>query len=171
MASLLDIAPLIETVSVGGHDIEVFGLPDAGLSDLFARFPELRKVAVGGRIEIEQIIAMGGEVPCAIIGWGCVAPDAGETRSQMRELAHRAEKVANRLPLESRAELLAAVYRLTFPNGFAACAEKLMALVAMFSDGDAALPTAPDSKSRKSSSTSSNAGTTRTASGGARHAN
>ncbi len=135
MASLLDIAPLTETVSVNGKDVDVFGVSAQGVVNLIARFPEARKMMAGREVDIEKLLAMGGEAVAALIAAGAGMPGNP-----------KAEEMAGRLPLDVQIDFLAKILKLTLPNGIAALGEKLAALGAAAGVEAGALPKAPDTK-------------------------
>jgi hypothetical protein len=83
MASLLDIAPIVVTVSVRGQDIPVTGLPVAKFAELLRDYPTLRSMIDGawkrGGVSIDAK-ALFAEVPDAvhdIIASGVVDRTAG----------------------------------------------------------------------------------------------
>jgi hypothetical protein len=117
MVGLIDIAPRTETVVVQGTPVPVHGISAKGLAYLLGRFPELRKLMTGQEVEIEQLMAMGGDAVAAIIAAGCGYP--GD---------QHAEEVAAKLTIEAQIDLLSAVLRLTLPGGFGPFVEKLTAL-------------------------------------------
>ena len=117
MVGLIDIAPRTETVEVQGAPVAVHGISAKGLAHLLGRFPELRKLMTGQAVETDQLMAMGGDAVAAIIAAGCGYP--GD---------EKAEGVATSLAIDSQADLLAAIVRLTLPAGFGPFVEKLTAL-------------------------------------------
>jgi hypothetical protein len=117
MVGLIDIAPRIETADVQGTQVPVYGISAKGLAHLLGRFPELRKLMTGQEVEIEQLMAMGGDAVAAIIAAGCGFP--GD---------QAAEDVAASLTLEAQVDLLSGTLRLTLPGGVGPFVEKLNAL-------------------------------------------
>jgi hypothetical protein len=117
MIGLIDIAPCAETVAVQGTPVPVHGISARGLAHLLGRFPELRKLMTGQEVEIEQLMAMGGDAVAAIIAAGCGYPGDQD-----------AEDVAAKLTIGAQVDLLSAVLRLTLPGGFGPFVEKLNAL-------------------------------------------
>ena len=117
MVGLIDIAPRIETVDIQGEPVAVHGISAKGVAHLLGRFPELRKLMTGQAVEADQLMAMGGEAVAAIIAAGCGYP--GD---------EKAEDVAGRLAIDTQADLLAAIVRLTLPAGLGPFVEKLTAL-------------------------------------------
>lgn len=117
MASLLDIAPLTESVTVRGTDIPVTGVSAKGIAHLMARFPEIREMMVGREVSVDRLMEIGGDAVAAIIAAGTGHPG---------EPDH--EKAAAGLGLEEQADLLAATLRITLPRGIGPLVEKLAAM-------------------------------------------
>lgn len=155
MVGLVDLAPAIETVSVRGKQVPVYGVSAKGIAYLLARFPELRALMAGREVAAEQLMAMGGDAVAAIIAAGCGYPGDPE-----------AEKVFGLLPADTQADLLSPVLRLTMPQGVGPFVEKLGALGGIL--GAAPSTAAPATKSAKRSTTSSAPATTSDSSGNAR---
>jgi hypothetical protein len=114
MVGLLDIAPLTQTITVRDHPIEVAGVSAKGVAQLLLRFPELRALISGREVGLDQLLALGGDIIAAVIAAGCGVP--GD---------ERAEAAAGRLGLDDQAELLAAIMKLTMPQGIGPFVEKL----------------------------------------------
>ncbi|RWO23369.1 hypothetical protein [Mesorhizobium sp.] len=134
MPDLLSIAPLTETVPVRGAKANVCGVPVKAIAGLLARFPDLRKMWATGKWDADQLLGMSDEVIAALIAAGCSNLD---------------EANAGNLALDEKAELLAAIIRVTMPRGPGPFVATLTALMGTVRVG--ASPTAPASKSRKSS--------------------
>ena len=117
MASLLDIAPLTETVSVRGTDIPVTGVSAKGIAHIMARFPEVREMMVGREVSVDRLIELGGDAVGAIIAAGTGNPGDPDH-----------ERIAAGLLLEEQADLLAAILRITLPRGVGPLVEKLTAM-------------------------------------------
>lgn len=117
MASLLDIAPLTETVSVRGTDIPVTGVSAKGIAHIMARFPEVREMMVGREVSVDRLIELGGDAVGAIIAAGTGHPGDPDH-----------ERIAAGLLLEEQADLLAAILRITLPKGVGPLVEKLTAM-------------------------------------------
>lgn len=133
MPDLLSIAPLTEIVDVRGAEAIVKGVPVKAIAGLLARFPDLRKMWATGKWDAEQFLSMSDDVIGAVIAAGCANID---------------EENAANLALDEKADLLAAIIRVTMPRGpgpFMATLTGLMGTV-----GGGASPTAQPSKSRKS---------------------
>lgn len=160
MVGLLDIAPLTEKVSVGGKHLAVYGISAKGLVSLIARFPEIRLLMNGKEVDVASLMAIGGEAISAIIAAGVGFP--GDDKQ---------EDAAGRLPLETQADILAAIIKVTLPNGVGPFIDKLTAMLAVKGDGAGALAKALATKSPKPSSSSPSAGKTKNASGTQRRAN
>jgi len=144
MTSLLDIAPLTETVSVGGKDVDVYGLSAEGLVNLIARFPEVRQLLGGGKrgagLGVEEVLDLGGKVVASIIAAGCGLPGNKE-----------AEVIASRMGLDAQADFIGKIMKLTLPNGLAPLVAKLTAIGAIVEIEDEALPKVLAMKSQRSS--------------------
>jgi len=116
MVSLLELAPQTETVSVGGKNVDVFGISLEGVVKLLNRFPALQKVAMGNKLTPKEIIEIAPEAVGAIIAMGCgVSGENGEI-------------VANQLAVEIQMDFLTAIGRLTMPSGLRPFIAKLEAL-------------------------------------------
>ena len=141
MAGLVDIAAVIETVTVAGTPVEVPGISAAGVATLLARFPELRKLMSGIEVSPEDLLKMGPAALAAVLAAG-----TGEPGNE------KAEATAARLTLGDQADLLAAILRVTLPGGLDPFVEKLAGLGLLMESG-AVKPSgkAPASKSRKRS--------------------
>lgn len=159
MVGLLDIAPLTEKVSVGGKQLAVYGISAKGLVSLIARFPEIRQLMNGREVDVGSLMNIGGEAISAIIAAGCGYP--GDDKQ---------EEAAGRLPLETQADILAAIIKVTLPNGVGPFIEKLTAMLAVKGDGAGALQKALATKSPKPSSSSPSAGKMKNGSGTPRRA-
>ena len=70
MVGLVDIAPATERVTVRGQEVEVFGVSAAGVAQLLARFPDLRKLFSGREVGADEIMDVGGDLVAAIIAAG-----------------------------------------------------------------------------------------------------
>lgn len=140
MVGLVDIAPAVERVSIRGQEVEVFGVSAAGVANLLARFPDLRRLFSGRDIEVDQLVAMGGELVCAIIAAGTGAPGDEAT-----------EAAAGRLSIDEQVDLLATILRVTLPKGVGPFMEKLLGLGSSLGDaGQAATARATTSPKRSS---------------------
>jgi len=121
MTDLLDIAPstAVEAVKVvGGRWLKVRGLRIDDIAAIAARFPNLVTLLAGGDDAGPRLIAQLGAATAPIIAAGCERP--GD---------EKAERNAGALPLEDQIKLITAIYRLTFPNGFAPLMEAMADLM------------------------------------------
>ncbi len=141
MAGLVDIAAVIETVTVAGTPVEVPGISAAGVATLLARFPELRKLMSGIDVSPEDLLKMGPAALAAVLAAG-----TGEPGNEA------AETSAARLTLGDQADLLAAILRVTLPGGLDPFVEKLAGLGLLMDSGAGGRSgKAPALKSRKRS--------------------
>jgi hypothetical protein len=108
MVGLVDIALAVERVTIRGQEVEVFGVSAAGLAQLLARFPDLRKLFSGRDLGAEELIAVGGDLVAAIIAAG--TGDPGDPV---------VEEAAGRLGIDEQADMLSAILRVTLPKGLA----------------------------------------------------
>jgi hypothetical protein len=120
--SLLDIGPISETVKVGERDgkpimIDVYGVSTKGILSLFMRFPEVRQWFRGGGIDPKQLAGEAPDAIAAIIAAGC-----GEPGNEA------AEETAGKLPVEAQLDILEAIGRLTFKNGFGPFVKRIVSL-------------------------------------------
>lgn len=139
MAQLIDLVAQTEKVRVGDADLTVKGVSAAGVAVILARFPEIRALMSGREVEVEQLMAVGGEAVAAVIAAGCGFP--GD---------EQAEAVAGSLSVDAQIDILEAIMRLTMPKGIGPFVEKLAALGAIGQKAEASAK-APATKSRKSS--------------------
>jgi|SRR5579864_1935565 len=118
--SLLDIAPAFENVPItDGKFIKVVGVSAKGVVALFTRFPEVNKwfAVAGQNIKVAQLVKeLPGAIE-AIIAAGCGLPGN-----------EAAEEVASNLPVELQLDILEAIGRLTFKNGFGPFVQRMLAL-------------------------------------------
>lgn len=135
MVGLLDIAPLTEKVTVGGAQIEVFGVSAKGIVSLLARFPEARMLMSGKDVGVDKLMQMGGDAIAAIIAAGIGFP--GDEAQ---------EQAAGRLSVEAQADLLTTILKVTLPNGIGPFVEKLTALGAIVGGAAEVSPKAPATK-------------------------
>ena len=114
MVGLLDVAPLIQTVTIRDQPVEVTGVSARGVAQLLLRFPELRALISGREVGLDQLLALGGDIIAAVIASGC--GQAGDAQ---------AEAAAGRLGLDDQVELLAAIMTLTMPQGLGPFVDRL----------------------------------------------
>ena len=140
MVGLTDLAPATETVLVRDTAIPVHGVSAKGLAYLLGRFPELRKLMTGHDVGVEQLLAIGGDAVASIIAAGCGQPSD-----------ERAEAVAGLLPIDTQAEFLSVILRLTLPKGIGPFVAKVTALAGILDVDAARSDMAQDSMSPKPS--------------------
>jgi hypothetical protein len=130
MTSLLDIVPATEKVRVasGGKTltIECSGITVAGVAVLLGRFPALREMMSGSGVatDPQSLVATAPEAVAAILAAG--TGHAGDA-------AH--EAAAGLLPVDTQLDLLAAIMRLTLPQGIGPFVEKLTGLFGVVGEG------------------------------------
>ena len=140
MATLLDIAPSLETVSIRGTEVAVTGVSAAGFAYLLGRFPDLRKMMTGMEVEIDDLFGLAGDAIAPIIAAGTGMPANEE-----------AEAMANSLSADEQSALIAAIFRQTFPQGVGPFVERLSQLAEGLGGGADPLPRAQATKSPKQS--------------------
>lgn len=148
MPSLVDVARQTDTV----HGVPVYGVSAKGIAYLLGKFPELRALMAGRTVEVEQLMAMGGDAIAAIIAAGCGHPGNAEE-----------EAAAALFSADTQADFLEPILRLTMPKGVGPFVEKVTALAGTL--GDVQSMTAPAPKSSKRSTNSSVPATTKDDSG------
>jgi hypothetical protein len=127
--SLLDLVEATETVA----EVPVYGLSIEGVATLLLRFPELRALMGGGDVDAN---ALASKAPAAV--GAIVAAGLGHPGEDAHELA------ARRLSINTQLDFLAAILRLTFPQGVGPFVEKLTALGAALA---VPAPSAPEGAS------------------------
>lgn len=108
MVGLLDIRPSSEKVKIDDdQNVDVVGLSSGEIADLLIRFPDLFKLMSGAGIGADALRKVAPEAIAAIIA-SCTG-DHGNTK---------AEIAAKKLPLGAQFNILKAMGRRTFPDGF-----------------------------------------------------
>lgn len=115
--SLLDIGPLYEKVPVSDKLLRVFGISAKGLFSIFQRYPAVGKWFSGGKFTVPDLVAEAPDAMAAIIAAGCALPGNAE-----------AEERASTFPIEAQLDVLEAIARLTFKNGFGPFVMRIVAL-------------------------------------------
>ena len=119
--SLHDISDFGEKVDIGdGRKLQVKGISAQGVLLLLMRFPDLQKWLSGQSLTVADTFIQGPETIAAVIAAGTGAP--GDTD---------AEDIAALLPVEVQTDVLEAVYRQTFRNGFGPFVQRVLALYAV----------------------------------------
>ena len=114
MVSAKDIAPVPRKVDIRGTVFVLKGLSFRHITELFAVFPDLATMIMGGKPDLGRLIMGAPDAVAAIIAAGMRAPDEAE---------HVAELV-----IEDQLALLTPTVELTMPNGigpFAALMERM----------------------------------------------
>ena len=114
--SLADIAAMSEDVPVGDGFIKVHGISAGKALEIVKRFPALSKM-LGGNFKGADII---GSMPDAVAA--IIAASVGGLGDENVEID------AANIPLEIQFDLLEAIGGLTFKNGFAPFAQRIVAL-------------------------------------------
>lgn len=144
--SLLDIGPLSEAVPIGGERyLNVYGVSVHGVFSIFQRFPEVRSwftEKTGRVIDFKKLIAEVPDAVSAVIAAGCGNPGN-----------EAAEEMAALFPVETQLDILEAIGRLTFKNGFGPFAQRIVAFAEAAQSVN--FGRAPDTKSPKASKPSS----------------
>lgn len=131
--SLLNIAPLVERVTINGEPVECRGIAMRDIAALLSRFPTLRALVWGGRDAMSRgnataatraaaealsdPMALVREIPDAI--GPVIAAGTGYAGNQ------QAEDIAAGLPVDAQLDLLVAIFKLTMPDGIGPLAQKL----------------------------------------------
>jgi hypothetical protein len=111
MVGLLDIAPP-GVEKVAGVDVRGIGIK--GVIALMRRFPELKTLLAGGKLDAGRLIELAPDAVAAIIAIGCGNINSPE-----------AEAVASDMGLEMQTEFVETIYKLTMPSGFGPFVERL----------------------------------------------
>lgn len=149
VTSLLDIADIVQTVSVRGKDVGIYGISAEGFASLMSRFPQIEKALSGQTLNNKDILKMGPEVIGAFIAAGC-----GSIGDQ------KAEKVARGLPVAIQLDMAEAIVNLTFPGGFGPFVEKLWAIGEAVQGATRRLPSLPGQSRNSSQADTSGPGAT-----------
>src|ERR1035437_9015194 len=115
--SLADIGPATEDVPIGDKSITFRGISTQDILKLFLRFPELKKLIGGGGVKVGDLFSFAPLALSAIIAAG-----HGELGDK------EAEQTAGTFAVEAQLDILEAIGRLTFKNGFGPFARRLIAI-------------------------------------------
>ncbi len=115
MAGLIELSDLVETITIGRKSVPVRGLSAAGIASLLGRFPEIRKMLSGGKVEItvETVAELGPQVVAAILADGLEID----------------VDLAAKLPAGVQLDVLEAMVRLTMPGGLDPFVDRLAAMM------------------------------------------
>jgi hypothetical protein len=138
MATLFDIAPASESVTVSGHVIPVYGVSASSILMILGRFPELVDAYREGETDIlKMLLRHGGQALSALIAAALGYP--GDAK---------AEHAAAMLPAHAQIEIAASAIRLTMPEGATPFLARIGDLFATF--GLEAASAAPPSETSSS---------------------
>lgn len=118
--SLADISRAHEDVDIGAvNKLRVYGVSARGLFSIFQRFPEVGQWFKGGKFDPKGLVAQVPDCIAGVIAAGCGY--AGDV-----EMEKKAEDIA----VEAQLDVLEAIFRLTFKNGFGPFVQRMVALSA-----------------------------------------
>lgn len=121
MVGLLDLKVASEKVRVGDNEVEVKGISLDGVAEIVVRFPPLKTMLLEQRdvtLSFEDIIQYVPEAVAVVIAYGCGLRGNAD-----------AEKKAKELSANDQAELVAAIIRLTAPEGIGPFVAKIAAIL------------------------------------------
>src|SRR5260221_490370 len=118
--TLSDIAGMSEDVPVGGSYITVHGISAKTVATIIQRFPKLASMLGGFRAS--DFVEAAPDAVAAII-----AAAVDHRRSNIATFDAEAEENAGNVPVEVQYDLLEAIGRLTFKNGFGPFVKRVMA--------------------------------------------
>lgn len=119
MPGLLDVVALKRSVNVNGTAVAVPGISAYGIAVLLDRFPDLRRVLTGQKVDMNAAWLMENvpDAVAAVIAAGTGYPGEAE-----------AEAIAASLSLEPQTELIEAIMEVTLPKGVGPFVERLKAM-------------------------------------------
>lgn len=118
--SLLDIGAPFENVPVGDKKLAVYGLSMENLIDLIQRFPEAGQWLGPDSVDMKAMLAAAPKLLQAVIASATGTPGDED-----------AENIAARLAIEVQLNIVQAVIRLTFKDGFGPFVERIAELSAI----------------------------------------
>ena len=142
--NLADLAPMSEDVPIGNNFLTVYGISAQDGLHILQRFPKIAGMIDTGGLNLSVFLSVAPEAVAAII-----ATATGHADDE------KAEKNAARLGLETQFDVLEAIGRLTFTNGFAPFVERIMALTSAVAVPSVLSTKAPLTKSPPASKLSS----------------
>jgi hypothetical protein len=131
MPSLVDITPL--TIEVAGVPIK--GISGRSIGVLLSEFPILRKIMADRAFDAKSLIEVAPDAVAAVIAAGIGKP--GDKKEQA---------AADALPIGTQIEMLAAIFKVSFPNGLSAAVEVMTQIAQTLPGAADPDPTAPASK-------------------------
>lgn len=110
MASIMDIGPLSDSVSLRGTKIDLVGVGADTLVALLSMFPDLYK-AIGMRKEMtpQDFIKLGPDIVAAVIAVGTGVEAKEENVAAIKNL---------KLTIGEQMIVLSPILKMTFPQGF-----------------------------------------------------
>jgi hypothetical protein len=142
MTSLLDIGPLTEEVEIRGVKLEVQGLTAGHIFQLFSKFPDMRKLIDTKQGNVQEVIlTLAPDLIARIISMAL-----GEAGNK------EIEDKAKTMGAGDQMTILAAIQRLSFPDGIGPFVERVTALMTSASTG---LPPKGSSPTSSNSTTAS----------------
>jgi hypothetical protein len=122
MVSLVDIGPLTENVPYRGTNVPVTGLTALGLFELLKDIPELRKLMAERQLTETDISSLVMQFPQAVAT--IIVSGMGNDPSNNAEVG-----AAMKMSAGEQALFIAAILKLTFPQGVTNFVESLVALL------------------------------------------
>lgn len=113
--TLADLAAMSEDIPVGDSYVTVVGISTEKALNILGRFPQLAKMAQG--FKLSDLIAIAPGALSAILASGTGKHGDAET-----------ETAAAEIPIETQFDLVEAIGRLTFKNGFGPFVQRLLKL-------------------------------------------
>jgi len=105
MSGIVDIVLPKRSVTLYGVEIEITGVKNKAIGELWDRFPQISDMAEAGKFGLKELLSLDEEVVAAFIAAGTGRP--GDPI---------AEAFARELPLGDQAELIAAILERTLPR-------------------------------------------------------
>lgn len=119
--SLLDIAPLSETISVGGKQIEVSGISIKNVANLLVRYPKLLDILLQRKtLDAKELVSLVPEATAAVIAIGVGRPSDKKFEAKAETLA-----------IGDQIALVSAIIKFTLPGGFGPLVEQIEGLTAI----------------------------------------
>jgi hypothetical protein len=119
MTSLLDIGPLTEEVEIRGTKLTVQGLTAGHLFQLFADFPDMRKLLqVGAGSPQDVMLQLAPDLIAKIIAIATGSPNDKEVEAKAKTMG-----------ASDQLAIIAAIQRLSFPDGIGPFVERITTLM------------------------------------------
>lgn len=115
MPSLLDIAPLVETVTIRGVDLEVRGLGIDSIAYFIGRYPALGAIIASRSAEMRAEEPAGGAALVEQLGPDAIGVIIACATGRRGDAEH--EAAAAGLALEEQVIIIESVMRMTAPSG------------------------------------------------------